>query len=152
MHSSCRNFLLFHTGDLFFKCRKTTLNYRYSGQTGRYTGLTDRFTVENRTAENTGIPAKPAGIPDYPTGLPLRTGLTAEFEFKNPFDRFRPVSDLTGPVNRYRSPAVRPVRSGMETLLPGCRRLPTLEAQSPLLPPSHTAPRWRSGQAGCWCC
>ena len=122
MHSSCRNFLLFHTGDPFSKRRKITLNYRYTGQTGRYTGLTGRFTIKTRTAENTGIPAKPAGIPDYPTGLPLRTGITAEFEFKKPFARFRPVSGLTGPVNRYRSPAVRPVRSGMETLLgvPSC--------------------------------
>ena len=117
MHNSCRNFLLFHTGDPFFKRRKTTLNYRYTGQIGRYTGLTGRFTVENRTAENTGIPAKPAGIPDYPAGIPVRTSITTEFEFKFHFVRFRPVSGLTGPVNRYRSPAVRPVRSGMETLV-----------------------------------
>ena len=34
------------------------------------------------------------------------------------FDRFRPVTGLTGPVYRYRTPAVRPVRSENETLLP----------------------------------
>ena len=107
--------------DLFFKRRKTNRytgpTGRYTGITGRYTGITGRFNSSSGPFHITGIPAKPAGIPDYPAGIPVRTGITTEFEFKFHFVRFRPVSGLTGPVNRYRSPAVRPVRSGMETLI-----------------------------------
>jgi len=116
VHSSCRNFLLFHTGNQFFKRRKNTLNNRYTGQTGRYTGVTGRYTAVSRNTKPAGIPAKPAGIPVYPAGIPVGTATTVKFEFKFTFDRFRPVTGLTGPVNRYRSPAVRPVRSGLETL------------------------------------
>ena len=38
------------------------------------------------------------------------------FEFKFEFDRYQPVSGQTGPVYRYRTPAVWPVRSVNETL------------------------------------
>ena len=39
------------------------------------------------------------------------------FEFGFEFNRFPPVTGLTGPVNRYRRAAVRPVRSDFKTLL-----------------------------------
>jgi len=40
------------------------------------------------------------------------------FEFGFEFNRFPPVTGLTGPVNRYRRAAVRPVRSDFKTLGP----------------------------------
>jgi len=39
------------------------------------------------------------------------------FEFGFEFNRFPPVTGLTGPVNRYRRAAVRPVRSDFKTLI-----------------------------------
>ena len=39
------------------------------------------------------------------------------FEFGFEFNRFRPVTGQTGPVNRNRSPAVTGYRSGNKTLL-----------------------------------
>ena len=68
-------------------------------------------------------PVKPAGIlvqtdytcdfkfgfefkPVKPAGIPVRTGWTEFFEFKFEFDRYRPVFGQTGPVYRYRTPAV----------------------------------------------
>ena len=39
------------------------------------------------------------------------------FEFGFEFNRFPPVTGLTGPVNRYRRAAVRPVRSDFKTLV-----------------------------------
>ena len=102
----------FTPGINFSSGEKNTLNNRYTGQTGRYTGVTGRYTAVSRNTKPAGIPAKPAGIPVYPAGIPVGTATTVKFEFKFTFDRFRPVTGLTGPVNRYRSPAVRPVRSG----------------------------------------
>ena len=47
------------------------------------------------------------------------------FKFKFEFDLYRPVSDQTGPVYRYRIPAVWPIRSVNETLgvVEGVRQL-----------------------------
>ena len=53
-----------------------------------------------------GKPVKPAGKSVQPIGKPVQTDFTAAFEFKFEFDRFRPVTGLTGPVNRNRRPAV----------------------------------------------
>ena len=55
--------------------------------------------------------------PVKPAGIPVRTGWTEFFEFKFEFDRYRPVFGQTGPVYRYRTPAVWPVRSVNETLV-----------------------------------
>ena len=67
------------------------------------------FLSVGKLLETTGIPAKPAGIP-------VRTVSTGEFEFKLAFVRFRPVTGLTGPVSRNRTPAVRGDRSENLTL------------------------------------
>ena len=101
--------------DLFFKRRKTN---RYTGPTGRYTGLTGRFTGSSCPSHIAGIPAKPASKSARPVyrSVPFERQDLNSNKFKRGFVRFRPVTGLTGPVNRYRSPAVRPVRSGMETL------------------------------------
>ena len=61
------------------------------------------------------LPVKPTGKPVKPAGIPVRTGCTAKFEFKFEFHRFRPVTGQTGPVYRYRSPAVWPDRSEIKT-------------------------------------
>ena len=42
-----------------------------------------------------------------------------KFEFKFEFHRFQPVTGQTGPVYRYRSPAVWSVRSEIKTLVAG---------------------------------
>ena len=64
----------------------------------------------------TGYQSKPAGKPVKPAGIPVRTVSTGEFEFKFAFVRFRPVTGLTGPVSRNRTPAVRGDRSENLTL------------------------------------
>ena len=48
---------------------------------------------------NTGKPVKSVGIP-------VGTVYTCDFEFGFEFNQFPPVSDQTGPVNRYRRAAV----------------------------------------------
>ena len=62
------------------------------------------------------LPVKPAGKPVKPAGIPVRTVSTGEFEFKFEFVRFRPVTGLTDPVSRNRTPAVRGDRSENLTL------------------------------------
>ena len=56
-------------------------------------------------------------LPVKPAGIPVRTVSTGEFEFKFAFVRFRPVTGLTGPVSRNRTPAVRGDRSENLTLI-----------------------------------
>ena len=68
------------------------------------------------------LPVKPTGKPVKPAGIPVRTDCTATFEFKFEFHRYRRVTGLTGPVYRYRTPAVRPDRSVNETLLGSGKR------------------------------
>ena len=68
-----------------------------------------------------GKPVKLAGKPVYPAGIPVRTVSTGEFEFKFAFVRFRPVTGLTGPVSRNRTPAVRGDRSENLTLAPASK-------------------------------
>ena len=62
------------------------------------------------------LPVKPAGKPVKPAGIPVRTVSTGEFKFKFAFVRFRPVTGLTDPVSRNRTPAVRGDRSKNLTL------------------------------------
>jgi len=62
------------------------------------------------------LPVKPTGIPVKPASIPVRTGCNAKFEFKFEFHRYRPVSDQTGPVYRYRTAPVWPDRSESKTL------------------------------------
>jgi len=45
-------------------------------------------------------------LPVKPTGKPVGTDLTCDFEFDFEFDRFPPIFDQTGPVNRYRTALV----------------------------------------------
>ena len=73
----------------------------------------------------TGKLVKPAGKPVKPAGKPVAWEFLNLFEFGFEFNRFPPVTGLTGPVNRYRRAAVRPVRSDFKTLVSTrtrCRR------------------------------
>ena len=105
-----------------------------------------------------GKPVKPVGKPVKPAGKPvarelLNLDLNSNrpvnrsepvaweflnlFEFGFEFNRFPPVTGLTGPVNRYRRAAVRPVRSDFKTLGPTQRIVP-------LLPRLPAAPGYKS--------
>ena len=75
-----------------------------------------KFKFDRLSVKPTGKPVKPAGKLVYPAGIPVRTVSTGEFEFKFAFVRFRPVTGLTGPVSRNRTPAVRCDRSENLTL------------------------------------
>ena len=76
-----------------------------------------RELLNFKPVKPTGKPVKPAGKPVKPAGKPVGTGCTGKFEFGFEFNRFPPVTGLTGPVNRYRRAAVRPVRSDFKTLV-----------------------------------
>ena len=78
------------------------------------------FEFDRLPVKPTGKPVKPAGKLVYPAGIPVRTVSTGEFEFKFAFVRFRPVTGLTGPVSRNRTPAVKGDWSENLTLAPTC--------------------------------
>src|SRR6185437_4414087 len=62
-------------------------------------------------------PVKPTGYRPVNRSEPVAWEFLNLFEFEFEFNRFPPVTGLTGPVNRYRRAAVRPVRSDFKTLL-----------------------------------
>ena len=99
-----------------------------------------------------GEPVKPAGKPVArellnfkpvkPTGKPVNRSEPVAWEFLNlfefgfEFNRFPPVIGLTGPVNRYRRAAVRPVRSDFKTL--GVATFPLCLVSDHHLPSSYS--------------
>ena len=55
-------------------------------------------------------------LPVKPAGIPVRTGWTTKFEFKFELHQYLPVFDQTGPIYRYRTRPVWPVRSLIKIL------------------------------------
>ena len=72
-----------------------------------------RELLNFKPVKPTGKPVKPVGKPSEPVAWEFLN----LFEFGFEFNRFPPVTDLTGPVNRYRRAAVRPVRLDFKTLV-----------------------------------
>ena len=103
------NFFLFYTGIYFSSGGKLT------GIPVQPAGLPVRAAPPTSPVYRPNRPVNRPGRPVY-RSVPFERRDLNSNKFKRGFVRFRPVTGLTGPVNRYRSPAVKPVRSGMETL------------------------------------